>query len=374
MASKAVVVNCFDTYDKRARLVYNFWNSKGYHTLMLASSFSHVYKRQMEMDERCADYIYLPAYPYYKNLSIQRMYSHFKLSKVVYAYLESIKPDVLYVLCPPNTFAKVGGQYKMRHGHSILIIDIIDLWPETLPIKCPKNIFPLSMWRNIRNKWLPLADHVMLECDLYAKYIQHHDINTLYFAKADTGILKPPDIDENIVNLCYLGSINNLIDIGMIAKLIKAIKRYKTVCIHIIGDGYKREAFLQEASAAGADIVYYGNVFNEIEKHNIFSKCNFGLNIMKETVCVGLTMKSIDYFEAGLPIINTIKGDTWSVVSKNSVGINVRNSNIPSVATQICEFGLITNHLMREQARDLFLRQFSDRAFTKKLESIFNKC
>ena len=35
---------------------------------------------------------------------------------------------------------------------------------------------------------------------------------------------------------------------------------------------------------------------------------------MKQEVFVGLTMKSIDYFEAGLPIINNIHGDTWNIV------------------------------------------------------------
>lgn len=373
MTNRAVVVNCFDTYERRARLVYNFFRAKGYDTIMLTSSFSHVYKREIGMAERCEGYIYLHTHPYYKNLSLRRMYSHFKLSKVILAYLENIKPDVLYVLCPPNTFAKVGGQYKMRHKHSILIIDIIDLWPETLPIKCPKDIFPLNVWRNVRNKWLPLADCVILECDLYARYIQHNNVNTLYFAKSDTGIVISPYIDERVINLCYLGSINNLIDIDIIARLITAIKQYKAVCLHIIGDGHKREKLLKIASSAGADIVYYGKVFDEIRKHKIFSKCNFGLNIMKETVCVGLTIKSIDYFEAGLPIINSIQGDTWSLVEQYHVGVNIQNNDIDDIALKICATTSEDNRYMRKQCRKLFLEEFLSDAFRKKLSYFAKK-
>ena len=40
---------------------------------------------------------------------------------------------------------------------------------------------------------------------------------------------------------------------------------------------------------------------------------------------IGLTVKSIDYFEHGLPVINNIKGDTWSMIDKYNVGINISN-------------------------------------------------
>lgn len=37
---------------------------------------------------------------------------------------------------------------------------------------------------------------------------------------------------------------------------------------------------------------------------------------MKTSVCVGLTMKSLDYYAGGLPIINTIAGDTYEYAKK----------------------------------------------------------
>ena len=374
MTNRAVVVNCFDTYERRARLVYNFFKSKGYDTMMLTSSFSHIYKKEIGIAERYSDYVYLPAYPYHKNLSFQRMYSHFKLSKIIYKYLEEIKPDVLYVLCPPNSFAKVGGQYKMRHKHSFLIIDMIDLWPETLPVKCSKNIFPLSIWRDIRNDWLHIADYVLVECALYKSFLQQYNsnIHTLYFAKEDTGIVVTPMLDNEKICLCYLGSINNLIDIDAIVNLISALKVYSYVTLHIIGDGRTREKFIQKAKNAGADIIYHGKLFDEQEKHKIFSTCHYGLNIMKDSVCVGLTMKSIDYLEASLPIINTIKGDTWTWVENYHLGINYKIQEYNLVAKKIYQT-LENNQIMRRQCRDIFLRNLSSEAFINELELIFNK-
>lgn len=42
---------------------------------------------------------------------------------------------------------------------------------------------------------------------------------------------------------------------------------------------------------------------------------------MKDNVCVGLTMKSIDYFQHGLPIINNIQEDTTEIVKQYKVGL-----------------------------------------------------
>ena len=373
MIKKAVIVNCFDTYAKRASLVYDFWKAKGYDTLMLTSSFSHVYKRNIDIIDRNSDYIYLPTRPYYKNLSIQRMYSHFKLSQVILANLEEIKPDVLYVLCPPNSFAKIGGQYKSCYKHSTLIVDIIDLWPETLPIKCPKNIFPLNSWRNIRNNWLPIADYVIVECQLYKEFLQKYNSNiyTLYFAKQDTGIFISPKLNKEIISLCYVGSINSLIDIDMIVKIVSTLKQHKPVSLHVIGDGHARKRFLQMMSYVGADVIYYGKEFDEREKNNIFSKCNFGLNIMKESVCVGLTIKSIDYFEAGLPIINTIKGDTWNWVENERVGFNIDINNIEIKAKDIVVATNDDNISMRERCRKLYEENFSQTAFVGQMSMIY---
>jgi hypothetical protein len=44
---------------------------------------------------------------------------------------------------------------------------------------------------------------------------------------------------------------------------------------------------------------------------------------MKELVQVNLTLKSVKYFSNGVPIINDIKFDTWDVVEKYEIGINI---------------------------------------------------
>ena len=59
------------------------------------------------------------------------------------------------------------------------------------------------------------------------------------------------------------------------------------------------------------------------------------MNVMKSSVCIGLTMKSVDYFAGGLPIINTIGGDTEALVQTRNMGVNFLRDNPEETARQI---------------------------------------
>ena len=54
----------------------------------------------------------------------------------------------------------------------------------------------------------------------------------------------------------------------------------------------------------------------------IFDQCWFGINVLREDLAIGITMKSISYFRGGLPIINTVQGDTSRFVEECNIGIN----------------------------------------------------
>ena len=89
-------------------------------------------------------------------------------------------------------------------------------------------------------------------------------------------------------------------------------------------DGESREIFLSSAAAAGIETHYHGAIFDEAKKQSILQSCEWGINIMKQGVKVGLTMKSVEYMANGLKLINNIPGDTRELVESISIGVNVR--------------------------------------------------
>ena len=288
--------------------------------------------------------------------------------------VEKIKPDLLYTLVPPNSLARSAAKYIQKHKEVKLIFDLIDLWPESMPIGKIKKIPLFAFWKEMRDKSLRFADFVILECDLYkivlGDAINGINVETVYLANKDINAASAPMLREKEIHLAYLGSINNIIDIPKIKEIIAALKEIKPVTLHIIGDGESKQELIDAAERAGASVVYHGKIYDPQAKQDIFDKCHFGLNIMKNCVCVGLTMKSIDYFQHGLPIINNIPGDTAEIINKYKVGINIDKDLKSS-----CFLNDILNSLncdIKQKCISVFNEIFSVKNFYNKLDKIID--
>lgn len=362
---RVLIVNCFETYEHRVELLRQFFLGQGFETKVITSNWLHIDKK---VRPHCPEgYEMLPVRPYYQNLSPQRMLSHAGFAKAAYEKMEEYAPDLLWVLIPPNSLAKTASRYKKTHPGTKLVMDFIDMWPETMPISKFKSLPPFSNWRDLRNHSVENADVLVTECDLFQTVltkVTQKPMQTLYLARDVSPITPNPKLPDDRISLCYLGSINNIIDIPTIARILSSIEG--KVELHIIGDGEKRQELIDAASAAGAEVIYHGKVYDRKKKQDILDGCHFGLNIMKDSVFVGLTMKSMDYWDASIPVINNIQGDTWRMVQENRMGINF-----------VCGQKLSRNELMeiqkdRQIIKVVFNRLFSVAAFRDKLTAIMD--
>lgn len=338
---KAVCISCSDHYDHRLHVAAECLRECGYDTTYITSTFDHTRKENFVCAvEGC---VQIPARPYQKNLSLDRILSHRNFARDVFRYLENLpqQPDVLVVLLPPNFLAHYGARYKKRHPEVKLIFDIFDLWPEAFPGgKIKKLLAPaFKVWAALRDRNLGKADFVVTECEMFRQKLNlTENSQAIWLCAEPLRLKKPqPELPENELRLCYLGAINNIISIPDICSLIKELTPKKPVTLHIIGKGERQEEFVEEAKKAGAEVIFYGAVYDEQKKLEIMSRCHFGLNIMKSSVCVGLTMKSVDYFRFGLPIINNIPGDTTQLVKEKGIGIQLEDAEkILSLSTENC--------------------------------------
>ncbi len=372
---KVVIVNCFDTYEDRIDMVYNFFNNRGDNVKVVQSNFRH-FNKVKRIDTK-KDFIFVDSKPYYKNISIDRLVSHYIFAKKAFEDINKLKPDLLYVIVPPNSLARFSSRYKKNNSKVKLIFDIIDLWPETMPVRRLKK-FPLfSFWKLMRDSSLKHANFVITECDLYrdvlAKQLKNIKSDTIYLAKNKFEIYNSEQFNNEEIHLCYLGSINNLIDISMIKKLISIINSIKPVTFHIIGDGESRDVLIDSIKQTNALVKYYGKIYDFKMKKEIFDRCQFGINIMKDTVCVGLTMKSIDYFQGSLPIINNIQGDTYRIVNDFGIGINVNGENLEKMAMQIATLDKIRLMENRKNTIKAFDSLFSENAFQTKFAKVIKE-
>ena len=88
-----------------------------------------------------------------------------------------------------------------------------------------------------------------------------------------------------------------------------------------------------------------------------------GINIYKRHLNIGLTLKSIDYFRYGLPLLNSIPGDTSEFVKKYGVGVNI----IPSL--EMSKILQIINEPVksRQKVWEIFEEKFSSDRYRERL-------
>lgn len=362
---KIAIINCFDTYEERVGMLYNFFIKRNCLVNVFTSDFMHIEKRKRS--NYITDYDYIKTIPYYKNISLSRIVSHYFFATNVFKKIQNSEFDLIWILLPPNSLIREAKYYKKIHSRTKVIADFIDMWPESMPVS---NFFlrPISFfWKRLRTRNLICVDQVITECNLYQeilyKEFNKSKIFTLYLARKIEPIIIKKNYNNKKVILCYLGSINNLIDIRLIQKILyNTIEKYD-IDLHIIGDGEKREFLINKCSETGTKVIYHGKIYESKKKKMIFDMCHYGINIMKESVFVGLSMKSMDYFAAGLPIINNLKGDTWDFVEKNKIGINI---------SETYEIVPYMNDSIRIRTRDFFVNKFSEEAFESDLINIFN--
>lgn len=337
---KAMLISCFNWYKERIKPIRKLLLDNGYEVIVLIADFDHIKKSTIAEHEKFEECTYIAVPSYKTNISVKRIYSHLAFGKAINKQIINFGPDLLYVLLPPNNIARYCLKYKLLKPKTKLILDIIDLWPESFPLGWVKETYPAKRWKKWRDDCIRAADFVFTECDLYQKKLQgvlrNNKNCTLHLFKEQTKekikivneILKCRVIENNKVRFAYLGSINNIIDINGIIRVINTfIKQGYTTELHIIGEGTSKDLFIKCVESVGCKAYYYGKIFDEIEKAKLLAPCDFAFNMMKDTSEVGLTIKSLDYLSMGLPLLNNIKGDTWDFVDKEHIGVNITANN-----------------------------------------------
>lgn len=361
---KITIISCFDVNDHRVNLLYKVLENDGHQVSVLIPDFLHIPKcRRTNCPEKME---MLPARPYYSNFSLSRIRSHIQFSKDAISRAGALKPDLLWVLVPPNSLVKDAALYKKQHPETKLVLDFTDLWPEAMPLAGFSHTPPGRVWRSLRDRHMGAADIIVAEHGSYWKTLQKNcgrkKLHTLYISrtlKLRRPAERPP---SDRISLCLLGEIDQNLDFGAICRLIQDL-RYP-VELHVIGGGSEESLLRRTAEQAGAAVFFHGNIYSSGKKRAIFDRCHCGLNLLTRGPHSGLTMKSADYFCASLPVINNVPGDTWEFIDRHPVGLNYGGTAAISAPK------LLALQCRREQIRALYDTYFAEKVFSDNLRAI----
>lgn len=376
---KAYIVSYHDSHDYNTRTKYleAFLQFRGYETETLISDFNHMDKCKYYVLRNNTQLIHVK--PYNRNLSLERIISYVGFAKSCVEYLSRQEGlDLVYLLAPPNSLIKELALLKRKMKFTF-IVEVGDMWPESLPVSEKVKFFSkpfFYLWRRIRDKYINDADYVISECELFRTRLVEKGLlvpskRVFFCKKALSDSLNSPQYNGNRINLCYLGSINNIIDVEYISELVNSLSQRMEVSVHVVGTGECVETLCNSIRKAGGVVVFYGPIYDDNKKKEIASTCHFALNIMKKTVFVGMTMKSLDYFSIGIPIINNIHGDIWNIVEDSQCGFN--SDNPCDIAHRIAELSEEKYKFLRTRVIATHEGNFSIDVYNRTMNSVFTE-
>ena len=214
-----VIVTNSVSYEPRAEKIGQYFQKLGYNVLWLESDFIHREKKKGRLPR--SNHRYIETVVYKKNLSIRRLYSQYDFARKVFHVLKNEPVDLLYVMIPANSLARTAVKLK-KILHTKVVLDIIDMWPESLPLKGVGTLWPLQCWRRLRDDNLGQADLVFTECGLYKRLIglKPEEAVTLYWPKDKGASEWAFQKDDNCMHVVYLGSVNNIIDMNAVTEIL----------------------------------------------------------------------------------------------------------------------------------------------------------
>lgn len=335
MKEKVIIISNFykEIDNSRGYTIYKFFKEAGYETKVICSDFSHSKKIKEEYKKKI-DLLIIKTKKYKRNISLKRIYSHVRFSIDVVKKLKKEQCDLVYVILPPNILGYLVTKYCKKKGIKV-ITDIIDLWPEALPIpNLLERILDKSMniiWKKFREKSLERSNYILTESNYFYKKLRLEKYNNskiIYLKKIGVEkITKKLSEKDLIIRIGYLGNIGAIYDFEGLIKIANELSKFRKVVIEIIGVGEKEKFLKEELKRNNIKFKFHGIIYNEERKKEILSNCDFGFNGYKNNTEVALSYKSIDYFSYGIPILNSAKGDTWDMILEKKVGINYDKVN-----------------------------------------------
>ena len=377
MEKKVIIISKFyrESENSRANLVYKFFKEKGYKAKIICSDFSHSKKIKTNYKNE-SNLIIIKTQSYKKNISLERVYSHIKFSFDALNELKKEKCELVYIILPPNILGYLISKYCKKNKIKI-ISDVIDLWPESLPVpKKIKNILDGSiniLWKKLRVKTLERSDYIITESNYFydkLKLEKYNNSKVILLKKIIKDEIKKNNLEkfkiENNIKIVYLGNIGKIYDFKALIEILKKLSQKVEVLLEIIGIGEEKDSLIYELDKNQIKYNFYGPIYEEDKKMEIIKKCDFGFNGYKKESEVALSYKSIDYFSYGIPIINSAKGDTWDMIEKYSVGINYQN-----IDKKLIENILIYNKKNNDIIQ-FFYNKFSYKSLVEDLEEVIN--
>jgi glycosyltransferase involved in cell wall biosynthesis len=397
------LVNPFDDIPGEGLVALRYWSlarvlaGRGHDVIWWSATWSHRRKaiRTAPLgirDDEGFTVRLVAVRPYERNISLARLASHRDFGRnfgrlategVASGQLE--RPDMIIASMPPLDSPDAARRLAHRLD-AALVIDVQDLWPETIERVLPGPAFlrkiaaPLLLgrMRRQRQEALAAADGVSTTTHTYLDAIRSEipadtPTHVCYLGSYPQEFPAAPSVVNAVpllggdaaavpLQCVYAGSLEVGQDLETLlaaARLLSA--RGVAATLHVAGTGTLEPLVRRAAeSQQGSCLIEPHGLLGRHDYVKLLASCEVGLVLVKPESLVALPNKACDYAAAGLALVNSLPGELQALLDDRGAGVAYRAGDPTSLAAVIASLAADRSRLklMRAAARQLAAAEF----------------
>lgn len=300
----------------------------GYQVKYITTNFEHQRKKWKTVN--LDGYIALKSFiSYKKNISVRRLLNHFCLSISLLLLLlkTNKKPDLIIVSYPTMLLSLVATIYGKIKRIKVFV-DVRDKWPDIFATNLIIKQL-LIFHRLIKFLIFKYASFILAVSPQYLIWATNKKSNIDFIPLSKPSIkplIRNLDSSEEI-NFIFSGTLGDTYNLNLISEFSTVLTLNKIKHkINVCGDGPKLD-YLRSLTKNNSNIVLLGWLNNK-ELQDQLDNAHFGLMFYNNNSPQGWPNKLIEYMSNGLPIINSLNGESALLIQSYELGINIDETSI----------------------------------------------
>ena len=302
--------------------------------------------------------------PYAKNVSVRRLMSHWlyarEWKKMALACVKEgdAKPDLILCSAPPLSTGWVMRDL-CKHFGCPGVVDVMDLWPETFERVAPKWLLWPLRW--MAKRVYQGADGISAVGDSYLEAVErqlqsavavgsgeeraprqgaavpsgkpmfrcYHGIGEVLKCESSK-VLKLGETTADL-KLAYVGNMGRGYDLETLVRAVMELRDEGcSIGLDLAGGGEQEPALHALAQTKKEAICFHGVVTGE-PLRDLLAQADVGVVPMFPNTHVAVPYKLADYVASGLPVINSLPGETSALLAQYGCGWSYEAGSVASL-------------------------------------------
>jgi glycosyltransferase involved in cell wall biosynthesis len=265
----------------------------------------------------------------------------FKL--IMFILKDDKKYDVIFVSTPPIFIGLVGIIAKKKYK-SKLILDVRDLWPESLKgVDIFNNKLIISIFELIEKKIYEQSNYIIINSLGFLSHISiKNKIPVEKISFIPNGARESEIISQKIrsksFNVIYAGNIGLAQDSILLMEIAKELRKHN-ITISVISYGLKKKNFAEFVTKHNLDNVRIIPPLSRKECLKFISNHQVGIVTLNDSEVFNTVLpgKIIDYMTCRVPVVAAVSGYSKEVIETEQVGFVSVNRDKNEMVNYILE-------------------------------------